>query len=164
MQVIDTVETWRKALDSERHAGRTVGLVPTMGFLHDGHASLIRRAAADCDAVGVTLFVNPLQFGPHEDLASYPRDLDADRQLVTESGARYLFVPSVEEMYPSPVTRSRSPSSPISAAGRSPSTTTAAPRITPPPASRPTTPSPCSPRSTGSRQRPGFPWPRTSIW
>jgi pantoate--beta-alanine ligase len=103
MQLIETVETWRKALDSERFAGRTVGLVPTMGYLHDGHASLIRRAAAECDVVGVTLFVNPLQFGPSEDLTSYPRDLDADVRLVTECGARYLFAPSVQEMYPSPV-------------------------------------------------------------
>ena len=103
MQLIETVETWRKTLDGERHAGRTVGLVPTMGYLHDGHASLIRRAAAECDVVGVTLFVNPLQFGPSEDLASYPRDLDADARLVTECGAAYLFVPSLEEMYPTPV-------------------------------------------------------------
>ena len=103
MQLIETVETWRKTLDGERHAGRRVGLVPTMGYLHDGHASLIRRAAAECDVVGVTLFVNPLQFGPSEDLASYPRDLDADVQLVTDCGAAYLFVPSLEEMYPTPV-------------------------------------------------------------
>ena len=103
MQLIETVETWRKTLDAERAGGRTVGLVPTMGFLHEGHASLIRRAAASCDVVGVTLFVNPLQFGPAEDLSSYPRDLEADRQLVEACGAAYLFVPSVAEMYPEPV-------------------------------------------------------------
>jgi pantoate--beta-alanine ligase len=103
VQLIETIETWRKTLDGQRAAGRTVGLVPTMGYLHDGHASLIRRAVAECDVVGVTLFVNPLQFSANEDLASYPRDLDADQALVTECGAAYLFVPSVSEMYPSPV-------------------------------------------------------------
>jgi pantoate--beta-alanine ligase len=103
VQVIDRIDAFRKELDAARAAGQTVGLVPTMGYLHDGHASLIRRAAAECDVVGVTLFVNPLQFGPSEDLASYPRDLDADVRLVTECGAAYLFVPSLEEMYPTPV-------------------------------------------------------------
>ena len=103
IETIETVETWRKALDAERAAGRTVGLVPTMGYLHEGHASLIRRAVADCDAVGVTLFVNPLQFAPTEDLAGYPRDLDADRALAESCGASYLFAPTVHEMYPQPV-------------------------------------------------------------
>jgi pantoate--beta-alanine ligase len=103
VQLIETVETWRKALDAERSAGRSVGIVPTMGYLHDGHASLIRRAASECDAVGVTVFVNPLQFGPAEDLAAYPRDLDADRPVAESCGARYLFAPSVDEMYPEPV-------------------------------------------------------------
>jgi pantoate--beta-alanine ligase len=103
VQLIETVETWRKTLDGERSAGRTVGLVPTMGYLHDGHVSLIRRAVAECDAVGVTLFVNPLQFAANEDLASYPRDLNADQALVTECGADYLFAPSLNEMYPAPV-------------------------------------------------------------
>ncbi|HZQ27385.1 MAG TPA: pantoate--beta-alanine ligase [Acidimicrobiales bacterium] len=99
MQVIETIEGVRKALDAERHAGRTVGLVPTMGYLHAGHRSLIERAAADNDVVAVTLFVNPLQFAPTEDLAAYPRDLPADQALATEAGAGYLFAPSVEEMY-----------------------------------------------------------------
>ena len=103
MQLIETVSTWRKALDAERLAGRTVGLVPSMGFLHEGHATLIRRAAAECDVVGVSLFVNPLQFGASEDLASYPRDLEADMRLVASCGARYLFAPSVAEMYPTPI-------------------------------------------------------------
>jgi pantoate--beta-alanine ligase len=100
VQVIETVETWRKALDAQRSQGRVVGLVPTMGYLHAGHASLIERAVAECDAVGVTLFVNPLQFGPAEDLDAYPRDLDADRAVCDGLGASYLFVPSVAEMYP----------------------------------------------------------------
>lgn len=103
MQVIETVECWRKSLDAERGAGRTVGLVPTMGYLHEGHASLIRRAARECDVVGVTVFVNPLQFGPTEDLATYPRDLDADSALARACGSHYLFAPTVEEMYPQPM-------------------------------------------------------------
>jgi pantoate--beta-alanine ligase len=103
VQLIETVETWRKALTSERAGGRSVGLVPTMGFLHEGHAALIRRAVAECDVVGVTLFVNPLQFAASEDLTSYPADLDADRTLVEACGATYLFAPSVAEMYPQPL-------------------------------------------------------------
>ena len=100
VQVIDTIACFRKALDAERAAGKTVGLVPTMGALHAGHASLIDAARAACDVLAVTVFVNPLQFGPNEDLARYPRPFDADLALATEHGADYLFHPSVEEMYP----------------------------------------------------------------
>lgn len=100
MQVIETVEAFRKALDAERAAGRRVGLVPTMGYLHEGHRSLIERAAAENDAVAVTIFVNPLQFAPTEDLAAYPRDLPSDQALAEGAGATHLFTPSVEEMYP----------------------------------------------------------------
>jgi pantoate--beta-alanine ligase len=99
MQLIDTCSGFTKALEAERAAGRRVGFVPTMGFLHAGHASLMDRAAAECDVVAATIFVNPLQFGPTEDLASYPRDLDHDRHLADEHGVGYLFVPSVEEMF-----------------------------------------------------------------
>ena len=99
MQVIDTIAGFRKALDAERHDGKTVGLVPTMGALHAGHASLIDAARAACDLVAVTVFVNPLQFGPNEDLAKYPRPFDADVALATEHGAEYILHPSVEEMY-----------------------------------------------------------------
>ncbi|MBW3536144.1 MAG: pantoate--beta-alanine ligase [Actinobacteria bacterium] len=95
-----SVEGFRKALQAERSAGRKVGLVPTMGYLHDGHASLIRRAAAECDVVAVTVFVNPLQFSASEDLGSYPRDLDRDRRIAGEAGAHHLFVPAQEEMWP----------------------------------------------------------------
>ena len=102
MQVIDSVAGFTKALEADRAAGRTVGLVPTMGYLHEGHASLMRRAAADCDVVAASVFVNPLQFGPGEDLASYPRDLDHDIAVASASGVRYLFAPSTEEMYPGP--------------------------------------------------------------
>jgi pantoate--beta-alanine ligase len=102
LAVLDRLEPYRKALDSERGAGRTVGLVPTMGALHAGHVSLIRRAAAECDVVAVTLFVNPLQFGPHEDLAAYPRDLDGDLAKVEEAGGAYVLAPPVAEMFAEP--------------------------------------------------------------
>jgi pantoate--beta-alanine ligase len=103
VQVIDRVAAWRKALDTERAAGRTVGLVPTMGALHAGHAALITRAVAECDVVGVTVFVNPLQFGAGEDLAAYPRSLERDEALAAACGAGYVFAPPVEEMYPRPM-------------------------------------------------------------
>jgi pantoate--beta-alanine ligase len=100
MRVLDRGDQLRKELDSARAAGATVGLVPTMGALHGGHASLIRRSAAECDLTAVTVFVNPLQFGPQEDLATYPRDLDADVAVAGAAGAGLLFAPPVKEMYP----------------------------------------------------------------
>lgn len=99
MQVIDTIAGFRKALDAERAAGKTVGLVPTMGALHAGHASLIDAARTACDVVAVTVFVNPLQFGPNEDLTKYPRPFEADVALARAHGADYVLHPSVEEMY-----------------------------------------------------------------
>ena len=99
MRVVHAIAEWSAFLDAERAAGRTIGLVPTMGALHDGHASLVRAAAAECDTVGVTVFVNPLQFGPSEDLDAYPRTLDADVALAEASGAAIVLAPSVEEMY-----------------------------------------------------------------
>src|ERR1700758_800939 len=101
MQVVDRIDSFRKELDTARMAGQTVGLVPTMGYLHDGHAPLIRRSAAECDVTAVTVFVNPLQFGANEDLASYPRDLDHDVAIAEANGAQLVFAPPVEEMYPS---------------------------------------------------------------
>jgi pantoate--beta-alanine ligase len=98
--VVDRVEGFRKELDAARAAGRTVGLVPTMGALHEGHESLIRRAAAECDTVAVTVFVNPLQFAPDEDLAAYPRDLDGDVARASKCGADLVFAPATDEMYP----------------------------------------------------------------
>jgi pantoate--beta-alanine ligase len=103
LAVIDTIDGFRKALEAERHAGKRVGLVPTMGYLHDGHASLIRRAAAENDVVAVTIFVNPLQFAAHEDLSTYPRDLDSDLRIAAEAGATHVFTPSTDEMYPGEV-------------------------------------------------------------
>jgi pantoate--beta-alanine ligase len=88
------------AVEDHRRAGRTIGLVPTMGYLHDGHLSLVRRARAENDRVVLTIFVNPLQFGPTEDLARYPRDLERDLRLATRAGVDHVFAPEVEELYP----------------------------------------------------------------
>jgi pantoate--beta-alanine ligase len=103
LQPLTTVAAFSAALDAQRAAGRTVGLVPTMGALHAGHASLVRRAAAECDVVAVTIFVNPLQFGPGEDFERYPRSLAADVALAAEAGAGIVFAPGVEDMYPGAV-------------------------------------------------------------
>ncbi len=100
MQLWRAVADFGGALEEARAEGRGVGLVPTMGALHAGHRSLIQRAAAECDHVAVTIFVNPLQFGDPEDLARYPRDLEADLAACRESGAAGVFAPPVEEMYP----------------------------------------------------------------
>jgi pantoate--beta-alanine ligase len=105
LTVLDRREGFRKALDAERAAGRTVGLVPTMGYLHEGHLSLMRRAAAECDVVAATIFVNPLQFGENEDLAAYPRDPEGDREKADEAGVAYVFAPARREMFPqAPIT------------------------------------------------------------
>jgi pantoate--beta-alanine ligase len=87
-------------LDEARAAGRTIGFVPTMGYLHNGHASLARAAVEACDLVVMSIFVNPLQFGAGEDLAAYPRDLDRDLALAEAAGVGLVFAPPVEEMYP----------------------------------------------------------------
>jgi pantoate--beta-alanine ligase len=100
---VATIAALRELLGGERARGRTVGFVPTMGFLHDGHASLMRAADRDCDVVVASIFVNPLQFGPTEDLAAYPRDLAGDTALAEANGVDVLFVPEVQEMYPVPV-------------------------------------------------------------
>jgi pantoate--beta-alanine ligase len=90
----------RNTVRSARAGGRTVGLVPTMGALHEGHLSLVRRAREECDEVIVSLFVNPTQFAPHEDLASYPRDPARDSLLAAEAGADLMFAPTAPEVYP----------------------------------------------------------------
>ncbi|MCI5836425.1 MAG: pantoate--beta-alanine ligase [Veillonellaceae bacterium] len=102
MQTVHTVAELRTALTTARNAGKSVGLVPTMGFLHEGHASLIAQAVADNDVVVVSVFVNPTQFGPNEDLASYPRDPERDTELCRRLGADLVFMPAPAEMYRDP--------------------------------------------------------------
>ncbi|HEX5366801.1 MAG TPA: pantoate--beta-alanine ligase [Acidimicrobiales bacterium] len=99
-RTVTTVAELRSVLDAERAGGATVGFVPTMGYLHDGHASLMRAARRADDVVVVSIFVNPLQFGPAEDLAAYPRDLGRDTALAAAVGVDLVFTPSVGEMYP----------------------------------------------------------------
>ena len=102
MRLLTGIADVQRALDKEREAGRRVGFVPTMGFLHEGHASLMRRARAENDIVVVSIFVNPLQFGANEDLAAYPRDLDSDLSLCETEGVDIVFHPDVTEMYSEP--------------------------------------------------------------
>ena len=103
MKVHETIAAFRRALDDERRVARSVGLVPTMGYLHAGHRSLLDAAVAADDVAAVTIFVNPLQFAPTEDLARYPRDLERDLAMAREAGVAHVFVPSVDEMYPEPI-------------------------------------------------------------
>lgn len=101
MNVVRTVADLRAAINRARGEGKRIGFVPTMGNLHDGHIALIRKAGQRADFVVASIFVNPLQFGPSEDLASYPRTLAADQDKLFEAGCHLLFAPNVEEMYPS---------------------------------------------------------------
>ena len=100
MDEYSTIAALRARLAAERKAGRTIGLVPTMGFLHDGHLALVDDMHAAVDIVVMSIFVNPLQFGPTEDLSRYPRNIDRDRGLAATRGVEILFVPTVAEMYP----------------------------------------------------------------
>ena len=99
MKIVKSIDELRKDLKGYKLEGKSIGLVPTMGYLHEGHASLIRRARAENDIVVVSDFVNPIQFGPKEDLNTYPRDLEADSKLCQEIGVDFIFAPEASEMY-----------------------------------------------------------------
>lgn len=103
MRVFSKIDELRHTLDALRRQGRTVGLVPTMGYLHAGHMELVSRARAENDIVVVSIFVNPLQFGPAEDLSKYPRDLERDAAMLRQAGINFLFSPGVEDMYSRPM-------------------------------------------------------------
>ena len=100
MKVLTTIEEVKKALSPLIRSDKTIGFVPTMGYLHEGHLSLVEKAREDNDYVVMSIFVNPLQFGPNEDYDRYPRDFERDKKLAEEAGVDFLFHPSVEEMYP----------------------------------------------------------------
>jgi pantoate--beta-alanine ligase len=100
MKIVRTRSELREALTEPRREGKRIGLVPTMGYFHDGHLSLMREARKECDVVVVSLFVNPTQFGPGEDLDAYPRDEDRDAELAALEGVDLLWMPDAEEMYP----------------------------------------------------------------
>ena len=100
MKIATTIAEVRAQVAAWKKEGLTVGLVPTMGYLHEGHASLVDEAVRQCDRVVASVFVNPTQFGPNEDLEDYPRDFDRDKALLEEHGCHLVFHPSVEEMYP----------------------------------------------------------------
>jgi len=100
MKVVRSKAELRDALDAPRRDGKRIGLVPTMGYFHDGHLSLMRTAREECDVVVVSLFVNPTQFGPNEDLDAYPRDEDRDAELAALEGVDVLWMPAADEVYP----------------------------------------------------------------
>ena len=105
MKLVHTVNELRQELDIQRKVGKKIGFVPTMGALHEGHASLVRYAVAENEIVVVSVFVNPTQFNDKNDLLKYPRTLEADCELLEKEGAAYVFAPTVEEIYPEPDTR-----------------------------------------------------------
>ncbi len=100
MQVVNTVQDLKKWVQSTTQSGRSIGLVPTMGFLHEGHMALVEAAKAENDVVAMSIFVNPAQFGPNEDFDRYPRDFERDSMLAEKAGVDIIFAPSVKEMYP----------------------------------------------------------------
>lgn len=105
MQVIDSIAQLQETLRAERAKGKRIGLVPTMGALHEGHASLVRRSVQENDITVVSIFLNPTQFNDPKDLERYPRTLDSDCAVLEECGAQIAFAPSVKEIYPEPDTR-----------------------------------------------------------
>lgn len=100
MELIESIDSIRKILTKERSQGKKIGYVPTMGYLHEGHMSLIKSARENNDTVVVSIYVNPTQFGPDEDLENYPRDIERDSKICRDLGVDYIFYPSDKEMYP----------------------------------------------------------------
>jgi pantoate--beta-alanine ligase len=104
MKIISTISEMRSLAESLRREGKTIGFAPTMGFLHEGHLSLMRTARQECDIAVASIFVNPTQFGPNEDLDRYPRDTEGDRKKCESAGVDILFIPTAAEMYPEKTT------------------------------------------------------------
>jgi pantoate--beta-alanine ligase len=100
MKVVNTISELQELIKHEKSQHHSIGFVPTMGFLHEGHRALLKRARQENEMIVLSVFVNPLQFGPNEDLANYPRDFDRDQKVAEEEGVDILFYPSVQEMYP----------------------------------------------------------------
>ncbi|WAM33259.1 pantoate--beta-alanine ligase [Caldicellulosiruptor morganii] len=100
MDVIRTIQEMKNVVKNLKNQGKTIGFVPTMGYLHEGHLSLVRRSKSENDITIMSIFVNPIQFGPNEDYDRYPRDFERDRSLAEKEGVDYIFYPSVQEMYP----------------------------------------------------------------
>jgi pantoate--beta-alanine ligase len=103
MEIISSIAVLRERLAAHRRAGRSIGLVPTMGYLHVGHMQLVANSRAENDVTVVSIFVNPLQFGANEDLAKYPRDIERDAGMLSAAKVDFLFAPGVEDMYPRPM-------------------------------------------------------------
>lgn len=103
LQQVSTIAEMRQHISKAKRAGQRIGIVPTMGYLHEGHLSLVKAAREKCDLVVMSIFVNPLQFGPNEDFEQYPRNMERDRELASSAGVDLLFTPSVSEMYPQPI-------------------------------------------------------------
>lgn len=101
MRILNTITEVKEFVNSKKSEGKTIGLVPTMGYLHEGHASLIKKSASENDTTIVSVFVNPTQFGPNEDLDKYPRDIENDMAVAENAGAEVIFHPAPSEMYPS---------------------------------------------------------------
>ena len=103
MILVKSIKELRTQVELWKNEGKSVGFVPTMGYLHEGHGSLISKAKSQNDKVIVSIFVNPTQFGPNEDLDKYPRDLENDKKVVSSNGGDLIFAPDVKEMYPSEI-------------------------------------------------------------
>ncbi|PLT28358.1 pantoate--beta-alanine ligase [Peribacillus deserti] len=100
MKIVREISSLRESLKEKRKNGATIGFVPTMGFLHEGHQSLLKKAREENDIVVLSVFVNPIQFGPNEDFETYPRDIERDEKVAGDAGVDFIFYPAVEEMYP----------------------------------------------------------------